>query len=261
VSTAPDASNTAPASPGAHPPFHLALDLSGQPCLVVGAGPVAARKAAALVECGAEVTVVAPEVSSAMAELAARHPPPALVIEQREYRPGEIVGSGPGEIVGSGPGEAGHSGPGEAGHYRLVMTATGIGEVDLAVFEDAEASRTLVNAADEPDACAFLMPAVWRSGDVSVAVSTGGVSPFLAGWVRRRIAAALGSEVAVLARFVGEARSRIRAHGTPTEGLGWEHLVAERLWPLVQLGDDDTARAEIERFVSESTSMGGSSTA
>jgi precorrin-2 dehydrogenase/sirohydrochlorin ferrochelatase len=73
---------------------------------------------------------------------------------------------------------------GEAAGYRLVVTATGRPDVDRAAYLDCRRAGVLVNAADDPDSCSFLAPAVMREGPVSVAVSTGGVSPWLAGWVR-----------------------------------------------------------------------------
>jgi siroheme synthase-like protein len=178
---------------------------------------VAARKAAALLESGAVVTVVAPTICAAVEALPAR-------IEARRYLHGEARG------------------------YRLVVTATGDPLVDHAVYLDAEAAGVLVNAADNPASCSFLMPAVLRRGPVSVAVSTGGVSPFLAGWVRDRIAGAVPPEVGVLAAMVGRARERLRAAGVSTENLDWSAL-ADRLWPLVESGEKDRARTEVELWL------------
>jgi len=210
----PVASEAVPAT--REPLFHLALRLAGERCLVVGAGPVAVRKAASLLDCGASVTVVALEVSSEM-ELLALDRAPAIAIEHRAYRPGE------------------------AAAHRLVITATGVPSVDRSVYRDAEAAGVLVNSADDPQSCSFLVPAVIRSGDVSVGVSTGGVSPFLAGWVARRIAAVVGPEVAVLVRLVGDVRLAVRAAGISTEDLDWDGLVNGCLWPIL---DDGGPRAE-----------------
>jgi precorrin-2 dehydrogenase/sirohydrochlorin ferrochelatase len=188
------------------PLFHLALRLAGEPCLVVGGGPVGARKAASLLECGAAVTLVSPEVCAAFDAL-------PVSIKRRPYRSGE------------------------AASYRLVVTATGVAKVDRQVFLDAERAGVLVNAADDPTSCSFLMPAVLRRGDVSVAVSTAGVSPWLAGWVRSRVGEVVGPGVAVLAEIVGEVRSSIRAGGLSTEALDWGFLIDGRLWPLICAGD------------------------
>lgn len=210
---------SADAQPGpAAPLFHLALRLEGEPCLVVGAGPIAARKATSLLECGARVTVVAPQVCDQVEQL-------PVVLERRRYRAGE------------------------AAAYRLVVTATGDPAVDREVYLDAQAAGVLVNAADDPASCSFLMPAVLRSGDVSVAVSTAGVSPWLAGWVRRRIGSVVGPEVGELAEIVGEARAAVRGAGRSSEGLDWNGLVEGVLWPLVSGGQIVLARSAAADWV------------
>ena len=185
---------------------------------MVGGGPVGARKAASLVECGARVTIVAPETCALVDDL-------DVAVELRPYLAGE------------------------AGAYRLVVSATGIPEVDHRVYLDAEGAGVLMNAADDPRSCSFLMPATLRRGDVSIAVSTAGVSPWLAGWVRRRIAQVVEEEVAELALVVGEARTAVRAAGVSSEGLDWDFLVDEILWPLVRAGDDESARAAAAGWV------------
>jgi siroheme synthase-like protein len=138
------------------------------------------------------------------------------------------------------------------------VAATGIPEVDRQVYLDAEDAGVLVNAADDPASCSFLMPAVLRRGDVSVAVSTAGVSPWLAGWIRRRVGEVVTVEVADLAAIVGEARTSIRTAGLSSEGLDWTELVEVTLWPLVQAGDLDSARAAAAAWVA-ATLAGGES--
>ncbi len=215
--------------------FHLALLLDSERCLVVGGGPVAARKVASLLECGAAVTVVAPEACPALRALrdaparAGGRDGGALSIEQRRYRSGEARG------------------------YSLVITATGRPEVDKAVYLDCRRAGILVNAADNPESCSFLMPAVLREGPISVAVSTGGTSPFLAGWVRRRIGAVVGPDVGLLAEVVGSARSRVRAAGRSSEGLPWEDLVDGVLWPLITGGKLARAWAAADAWVRAAT--------
>lgn len=196
----------------ATPLLHLALRLDGERCLVVGGGAVAAHKSAALLECGAVVTVVAPALSEAVRAL------PVRLVE----RPVEWA-----DLDGC----------------RLVVTATGEPEVDRAVFAAARERGVLVNAADFPEACDVLWPAVVRSGPISVAVSTGGVSPFLAGWVKRRVAAVLDPPVAALAELVGETRRALRAAGRSSEEADWSRLVDDALWPLLTAGEEEAARA------------------
>lgn len=190
---------------------------------------MAARKVKGLFQCGADVTVVAPDVvddihslaSTALADLAHG----SLTIETRPYRSPE------------------------AADYRLVITATGVPEVDHAVFTDADAAGVWVNSADDIENCAFLLPAVYRDGTVTVAVSTGGASPALAGWLRNQVADAIDPDVSVLAALLDEARSMMRSSGRSTESLDWLKIIASRLVPLVHSGEIEEARAMLRTFV------------
>jgi siroheme synthase-like protein len=211
----------------AAPLYPVSLVVAGRRCLVVGGGHVAARKIEGLVSCGALVTAVAPDVVDEVVRLvdAPRAvggpggvPAGTLQLERRPYRAGE------------------------ASDYRLVVTATGVPEVDGAVAADAEAAGVWVNSADDPANCTFLLPAVHRDGPVTVAVSTGGSSPALAGWLRTRVAGALGPGVADLAALLDEARARLRTEGRSTEAIDWLPVLDGRLVPLVRAGRIDEAR-------------------
>ena len=194
--------------------YPVSLDVTNRPCLVVGAGPVAARKARALVECGAIVTVVAPSLGKDMEDLE----PLLHALERRPYRPGD------------------------ASAFRLVVTATGRPDVDGAVYGDAEAAGVWVNSADDPARCSFILPAVHRDGAVTVSVSTGGLSPALASWLRDRIADQWDGEIGTLALLLGEARERLRAAGLPSNSVDWATLLDGPLPELVRSGDLDAAR-------------------
>jgi precorrin-2 dehydrogenase / sirohydrochlorin ferrochelatase len=174
-------------------PVFLALD--GVPVLVVGAGAVAARKAAGLAAAGASVRVVAPEVGSDLdRDLVAE-------VHQRPYEPGDLDG------------------------VRLVMTATGRADVDAAVAADATAAGIWVNAADQPAACTFILPAVARNGPLTIAVSTDGSSPALARRLRDRAAALLTDAAVALAGELAERRAAVRDAGRSTEDVDWSELI------------------------------------
>jgi precorrin-2 dehydrogenase/sirohydrochlorin ferrochelatase len=174
-----------------------------------------------LVACGAQVTVVAPEVDDNV--LAAE----GVAVERRPYRAGEAAG------------------------YRLVVTATGDRSVDQQVFDDAEAAGVWVNSADDPARCTFTLPAVVRRPPVLVTVATGGHSPALATWLRRRLEAELGPEVAVLAGLLDEARSRVKASGGSTEDLDWQALLDAGLLDVLATEGEAAARARIEAWLED----------
>jgi len=221
-----------PATTGDAPrPYPLVVRLDGATCLVVGAGPVAARKARGLLDSGAAVTVVAPEIGDGVRALLDSDPPAhgALTVCVRPYAPPEAAG------------------------YRLVVSATGDRDIDDQVASDAHAGEALVNradtaagASDDPEepavAGTVVLPAVHRSGPVTVAVSTDGSSPALARWLRDRIAKDVGPEVGTLATIVDQARRELLASGGTGTGVDWSG-VFDDLVPLIADGRLDDARS------------------
>jgi siroheme synthase-like protein len=212
------------------PLFPVGLVIAGRPCLVVGGGPVAARKVAALLTCGAAVTLVAPEVHRAIRALAdagtiAAIDGPPLDVQIRPYEQGEAAG------------------------YRLVLTATGIPAVDRAVAADAEAAGVWVNSADDTANCTVLLPAVHRDDPVTVAVATGGASPALATWLRHRIAEHLGTGLGELAHLLEQARHRMHARGGSTEDVDWRALLDGPIPELVRQGRAPEALVLLEAAV------------
>jgi siroheme synthase-like protein len=218
------------------PVYPVALVVEGRPCLVVGAGAVAARKVTGLATCGAEVTVVAPVVGDGVAALVSSHGgtgPGTVRVEQRHYRAGE------------------------AARFRLVITATGLPDVDRAVARDAELAGVWVNSADDPDGCSFLLPAVHREGPVVVAVSTGGASPALATWLRDRVADLVGPETSTVAELLRRVRHDLRAVGRSTEGVDWRKFLDGGIATLVRDGRTSEATATLRRAVGLDGHSGG----
>jgi siroheme synthase-like protein len=145
------------------------LDLTGRSVLVVGGGRVGLEKARGLLDCGAEVTVVAPDAEAELLEL------PVEWIEGR-YAARHLGGR------------------------RLVVAATPDRGVNRQVFDDAERLGIFCNVVDDPALCSLILPAVHRVDPIAVAVSTGGASPALAQRLRDDIAAVVGPEHARVAR-------------------------------------------------------------
>ncbi len=225
--------------PGSTPHFYpVSLSVDGRPCLVVGGGTVAARKVDGLTRSRANVTVVAPDVVPDIAAIAARigggeageegggpTGAPSVRILRRRYRNGDVSG------------------------YRLVVTATGVKEVDRIVARDAEAAGIWVNSADDIANSSFILPSVLRDGPVCISVSTSGTSPALATWLRDRIREALGSGLGDLATFIQDARNRVKATGDPTFTIAWHDLLDGPLRQLLQDGDQEAATSLVEHAI------------
>ncbi|MGH9152141.1 MAG: precorrin-2 dehydrogenase/sirohydrochlorin ferrochelatase family protein [Acidimicrobiales bacterium] len=206
------------------PLYPVNLVVAGRRCLVVGGGPVAARKAQGLASCGAVVHVVATAVGAEVRALVDA----GVTWEQRPYRRGEVAG------------------------YRLAVTATGVAEVDGAVFADGEAAGVWVNSADDPARCSFTLPAVVRRGPVVVAVSTGGHSPALAAWLKERLAADIGPEYAVLATLLSQERDAVRAAGRSTEDVDWRKALESDMLDLIRSGHVQQAKERLQACLSSS---------
>jgi siroheme synthase-like protein len=182
------------------------LNLSGRRVLVVGGGIIGLRKAEGLIAAGAAVTAISPQFNAEWDSLGT-----VVTRVVRRYATDDVVG------------------------YWLVVTATNDRSAQQQVFDDGQRHRIWVNAADDPDRCAFILPAVHRDGPVVVSVSTSGSAPALAGWLRDRVANSLPPRVASLAKKLRAERDQLHAQGKTTEGLDWrsriETLVAEEAQP------------------------------
>jgi precorrin-2 dehydrogenase len=195
--------------------YPVSLVVAGRRCVVVGAGRIAARKIDALLEAGADVLVVAPEVG---AEVRARADAGRIGLRERPFTPADLDDA------------------------WLATTATGDPAVDHAVFEAGEARRVWVNSADDPANCSFTLTSVVRQGDLVVTIGTGGRSPALAAWLRKRFVEDLGPEYATLLDVLSEAREALRAEGRSTEQADWQSALDSGMLDLIRAGNVEEAK-------------------
>jgi precorrin-2 dehydrogenase/sirohydrochlorin ferrochelatase len=204
------------------PLYPVNLVLAGRRCLVVGGGRVAGQKVRGLLDAGADVTVVAPDISDEIVAL-------GVAIERRPYRSPE------------------------AGDYRLTIAATPDSVVNQQVHDDAEAAGVWVNSADDPERCTFILPARVRRGRLLVTVSTGGHSPALASWLRAKLDAELGEEYELLVGVLTDVRSEIQASGRATESLDWRAALDSGILELARAGRLDEAKERLRACLSSSS--------
>src|SRR5438477_11434737 len=204
------------------PLYPINLRLKGQRCLVVGGGTVALGKVRGLLDAEAAVTVIAPEVVDELAGL-------DVTIERRQYQAGDIAG------------------------FRVAIAATGDPDVNRAVFLDGGDAGVWVNAADDPDNCTFTLPARIRRGPLLVTFATGGRSPALAKWLRRRYEDEFGPEYDVLIEMLAAARDEHRARGATTEGPGWQRALDSGMLELIREGNLAEAKERLQACLSSSS--------
>ncbi len=159
--------------------YMACLNLAGKRALVVGAGRIALEKIGGLLECDADVLVVAPDAHPDVDALAADR--------ELEWKRKTFEASDLDDAV-------------------LVIAATSDTDLNTSVFEAAEERSMLVNVVDVPHLCNFVLPAISRRGPIAIAVSTSGASPALAKRIKREVESSVGPEYAVLATMLDEQR-------------------------------------------------------
>ncbi|HWR56889.1 MAG TPA: bifunctional precorrin-2 dehydrogenase/sirohydrochlorin ferrochelatase [Negativicutes bacterium] len=204
--------------------YPMMVDLRNRPCTVVGGGAVAARKVAALLACGASVTVISPELAPQLQQWTREG---RITAFTRPYREGDLAGA------------------------FLVMSATDDEQVNKAAAAEAGRCGLLLNVADAPRRGNFIVPAVIEQGPLVITVSTGGASPALAKKIRRELADKFGPEYGIFLTLLAKVRAQV-AGGAKTRAERqqlWEDLVNSDLLSLIAEGRIEEAEEKIQRAV------------
>ena len=173
--------------------YPVFLDIAGRPCLVVGGGKVAERKVRSLLSAGADVTVLSPRLTEGLKRLVSKKDVDRVRHIPRRYSPGDLEG------------------------YFLVISATNSKETNRQVYEDAEDFNVLLNVVDHPEACNFIVPSVVERGELKVAISTSGKSPFLAKTLRNALENALPQELVTFVEILGAVRNKLLKEGAKSD--------------------------------------------
>ncbi len=164
--------------------FPIFLKLQGRLVIVIGGGKVAEEKIRGLLSAGAQVRVISPAITPAIAEWVRKREVDWL---PKEFAPSDLAGA------------------------HLVIAATSAPGVNEAVFRDAETRGILCNAVDDIEHCHFYYGSTVQRGDLQIAISTNGKSPALAQRLRKELEAQFGSEYEMWLEWLGAAREFLRA--------------------------------------------------
>ncbi len=197
---------------------HLPIfaDLKQRQCLVVGGGHVAARRVKLLLDAGASVTVIAPELCD---ELAARARSREIVVELARFTDQSLQAC------------------------WLVVAATDDHDVNARVARAAEAARRLCNVVDQPALCSFIMPAIIDRAPITIAIGSGGNAPVLARWIKGVIETLLPTRVGRLGALAGRWRERVK-QSIPDTGERqrfWQQIFSGTTAEQVYAGRDEAA--------------------
>lgn len=207
--------------------------LDNKPVLLVGGGEVAERKARLLLDAGAQLTVVAPELDPELAELAANG--------SIEWLAGEFA---PQQLTGK----------------WLVVAATDRREVNALVYQSANQARIFANVVDDPKRSSFIMPSIIDRSPLMVAISSGGKAPVLARLLREKLEAMLPQHLGAVAAFAGSLRDRVKARfaSMGERRRFWERLLgADRLGQALARGDSASANQLADSLFADESQTGG----
>ncbi len=205
--------------------YPVYLDLGEKLAVVVGGGAVAARKIRTLVEYGARVVVVAPEVVDELEQMATEG---LVEIQRRGYVRGDLD------------------------QAFLVVCATDSEETNRAVYDEAEQRGCLVNVVDVPELCNFIVPSIVRRGQLQLAISTGGAAPTVAKRLRRHVEDHVGQEWGPYIELLGEVRTLVMERvpgGEPVRKPIFEAIGASDLLERIRAGVRPSAEDVYAEFV------------
>ncbi len=204
--------------------YPVFLDIAGKPVVVVGGGEVALQKVKGLLDAGALVTVVSPEL----------HPDLSTLINQgrvnhfaREYAPGDLEG-----------------------HF-LAFVGTDDRSVNAVVSKEGRERGIWVNAVDDLPNCDFIMPGIAQRGDLIVAVSTSAGSPAMARKMREELEAFLTEEYALMLELAAEVRLELRDRDVKVDPDIWNAALDADLKRLLGEGRRDEAKQRLLRSLLE----------
>jgi len=200
--------------------FPVFMKLQGQPCLVVGAGEIAARKIELLLKADAKITVIARKISTHVSELQAVHD---LNVLQKSFSTEDLIG------------------------FRLVISATNNQQTNELVAHTATQQNIPVNVVDSPALCSFIFPAIIDRSPIIAAVSSGGSAPVLARLLRAKIETVIPPAYGKLAALAEKFRSAVKhTIKVPAQRrIFWENNFQGAVAELVFAGKEQEAARQL----------------
>ena len=196
--------------------YPVSLNIAGRKCVVAGGGEVALRKVKALLEHGADVEVISPDLCLELARLGESG---EIRVRNHAYETGDLTGA------------------------FLAIAATDDAETNRQVAEEARREAILINVVDDAVNSDFIVPSYLRRDSLTIAVSTSGQSPALARKIRTRLEKEITDQYGTLTRLIGEVRAEIKREGIKIADDHWqEALDLDLLLELLKKGEREKAK-------------------
>ena len=192
--------------------YPINLDVTGKPCVVIGGGKVALRKILGLLEAGARIKVIAPEICAQVDELFKR----GEIFWTRANFSAELLGD---EII--------------------LIAATNSAQINRQACEVAQARKILFNSVDAGGN--FNVPSRIRRGDFLLTISTGANSPAFAKFVRQMLEAELDENFGAGLEIISRVRREVKQllPNQPAREKFWRKVLTPELWQLLKAGELD----------------------
>ena len=196
--------------------YPVFLNVKGRHCTVIGGGQVALRKVTTLLEDGAKVTVISPDLCPELTNLSKKT---EISVIHREYRKGDLEGA------------------------FVAIAATDSSIINQQVAAEAREKSVLVNVVDDAGYSDFIAPSIVRRGEITIAISTSGQSPALARKLRTKLEKEFGEEYARLGRLLGEVRAEAKKQNIVVDGDGWQEAIdLDRILEHLRKGEEEKAK-------------------
>ena len=197
--------------------FPFYIDLKKKSVLLIGGGEVAERKLDLLIKAKANVTLISPETTLYILDIAEKN---NIKIINEEYSSQYLDKK-----------------------YSFVIAATNNEKLNKSIALDANKNNILVNVVDRPEICDFIFPSILERGDITVSVSTGGASPVLARMLRTKLETMIPGAYGKVAKIIAENRVMVREKLKQSQSnkIFWEQMLNSKFLELVLSGQEAEA--------------------
>ena len=206
--------------------YPINLDINNKKCLVVGGGNIGLRKVNTLLQCGAIVTLVSPQLHEELKDLGLEN---KIKVLNRAYLSTDLDDK------------------------FLVICATDDEEINEKVASDARGHNILCNIADRPKLCNFILPAIVQRGDLVLTISTSGKSPAFAKKLKEQFEKEFGDEYNIFLKIMGEIRKLVLSKQQDYEKNReiFEKIIDSDLVEMIKYQRFDKADQLLQRIVGE----------
>ncbi len=207
----------------------LFLDIKNKSCLIVGGGVIAERKVSILARAQANITIVAPNITSEIKRKLGEQ----IVWQEKKFTIDDLTN--------------------DLSNYLIVIAATDDRKVNAEIAQLCREKNILVNSADDSKNCDFILPSIIDRSPVQIAVSTGGASPVLARMLRTKLENCTPASYGHLAKLIEDNRDGVKKKFSTIDQRRkfWEQVLQGPIAELVFANQSTAAQKLLEETIQQ----------